>query len=244
MTLCNGVRSVAAGLMVVAALGLGAAPALAGPAPFTYPGSLAMDGGEPGNQGSGNNIGGTGMLYSGDGVHYGTDVPDLFAGAPKLVPGESLERTIWLRNANAMAVEVSIVPPVPSSGVQVDVNAGSSKVVALEPGGSASVRIGARLPEDAGNGSQSRQDAVTLRVVVAEARPGSPGNPGKPVGPGGPGLPGWPVRPGELGDTGAALGMWPLAVAALVGGAAALASRRRTSRAGKAGDNTCTEGQQ
>jgi hypothetical protein len=233
MIVCNGARSaifVAAALAVMATLGLGAASSTAA---YASPASPSSDSMNSDNQDSGNHVRGTGMLYSGDGVHYGTDVPDLFAGAPKLVPGESLERTFWLRNANTTAVEVSILPPAPTGRVLVDVHAGAKAVLALEPGASTSVQVAARLPDDAGNGSQFRREAVTLRVVVAEAHPGNPDKPGDP---------GWPGPPGDLGATGAALGMWPLAAAALVGGAAALASRRRTSRH-EAG-STPTEGQQ
>lgn len=227
----NGQARVAAllamsGLALLAVLGAAAAPAVAGP-----------DAGRPG-------LLGNGMEYSGDGVHYGVGLPELFDDAPKLVPGEFVERTFWLRNGNAMAVDVSVLAPAPAHGVVVDVRTAAEDFLAMEPGASASVHVAARLPATAGNGSQGRQLEVVLRVLVTESRAGTPASPSTPVNPGDPAGLGDQPGPGELGETGAAIGMWPLAAATLAGGAAALTFRRRTPPAGTAGDNSCEEGRQ
>lgn len=156
--------------------------------------------------------GGALFSYSSDGVQYSPAVPELFGSSPKLVPGESLAEDLWVRNENSLTVDVSVAGLAPA-GVGEDARVGltPSPAVTLQPGEAAPLPLLLWLPESAGNESQDRTWAVRLRVHAREVVAGSGG---------------------ELGNTGGATGIWPLAVASfLVGSGAYLASRRRSKDA-------------
>lgn len=162
--------------------------------------------------------------FSTDGVGYSSAVPNLFAGSPKLVPGEALAEELWVRNENAVAVDVSVTALAPvgagEAGEEARVRLTPSPVVALQPGAAAPVQVRVRLPESAGNESQGITVAVRLRVNATEAAN---------------------LRGGELGLTGATPGIWPLAAAALMGGVAALLGAKRRRRAETIGQTTESE---
>lgn len=150
------------------------------------------------------------FAYSADGVAYSDSVPELFAKSPKLVPGEGVEEKLWVRNDNSMAVDVSVAALAPvEAGEPARAGLTPSPVVTLEPGAAAPLTLRLWLPESADNSSQASSWPVRLQVNVSEAAP---------------------VVMGELVETGATGGIWPLSVAALAGGAGAYLGSRRRSR--------------
>ncbi len=194
-------RTVVIGLLAVL-IGFAAGPAIASP-DDSAPAALAtFDGG---------------LQYSSDGAYYADELPDLFASAPKLVPGETVERSFWLRNPNSSAVDVSFAQQRADNGLTVRVRAGANSTVTLAPGGTTNLAVEVRLPASADNTTQDGQSHVKLHFTVTES------------------------MDGELGNTGAGVSLLPLAAAALaVGAGAYLAARRRTSRTG---NRTMEEGQ-
>lgn len=159
--------------------------------------------------------------YSSDGVAYSAAVPALFAGSPKLVPGEGIEGQLWVRNENTVAVEVSVAALVPGGAAgDAQVRLTPSASVTLDPGAAAPMPVQLWIPESAGNASQGITLAVRLQINATEA-----------VDAGG----------GELGSTGATPGIWPLAAAALLGGVAARLGAKRRSRAETTGQTTESE---
>lgn len=152
------------------------------------------------------------LAYSADGVDYSTSVPDLFARSPKLVPGESLTEKLWVRNDNAMAVDVSVAALTPGAPSWQDFGQAPQSEVTLNPGAAGSLLVWLSLPASSGNNSQGQTQAVQLRVHVSESVPG----------------PGWDRENNELGNTGTASGIWWVGVVLVLSGAGAyLVSRRR-----------------
>ncbi|AIY03646.1 hypothetical protein ART_4047 [Arthrobacter sp. PAMC 25486] len=150
------------------------------------------------------------FAYSADGVAYSDSVPELFATSAKLVPGEDVEEKLWVRNDNAMAVNVSVAAMAPpGAGEAAHAGLTPSPVVTLEPGAAAPLKVRMWLPESADNSSQASSLPIRLQVNAREAAP---------------------AVSGELGDTGATGGIWPLSVAALLGGAGAYLGSRKRSR--------------
>lgn len=158
------------------------------------------------------------LAYSTDGVDYSTAVPDLFAHSPKLVPGESHEEKLWVRNDNAMAVDISVAALTPGAPSWQESGAAARSEVTLNPGAEGSLLVRLLLPASSGNNSQGQTRAVQLRVYVSESVPGRNGE----------------SENNELGNTGTASGNWPLGVALVLGGTGAyLVSRRRGQRRSK-----------
>ncbi|WP_104108833.1 hypothetical protein [Arthrobacter sp. N199823] len=146
--------------------------------------------------------------YSLDGIAFSKAVPDLFSGSPKLVPGQEIEERLWVRNENSVAVEVSVAAEAPL-GEREPTRAGltPSPVVTLAPGAAAPLQVRMWLPESADNSSQSQTWPVRLQVNARESVSSTTQ---------------------ELSYTGATIGIWPLSVAALLGGAGAyLGARKR-----------------
>lgn len=183
-----------AAAVAVAAIGATAAPALAQDPP------MVVAEGAPD----------IAFSYSSDGVAFSKAVPELFSASPKLVPGEGIEKQLWVRNENSMAVEVSVAA-VALLGDRELARAGltPSPVVTLAPGAAAPLNVRIWLPESAGNSSQNRTWPVNLQVGARESA-SSTAN--------------------ELSYTGSSIGIWPLSVAALLGGAGAYLGARKRSR--------------
>ena len=151
-----------------------------------------------------------GFTYSSDGVTYSNSVPELFENTPKLVPGQGLERMLWVRNGNstAMNVSVSALESVAERG-RAQVELTPSSAVTVEPGATAPLRVWISLPEHADNSSQGQTWPVTLKLNINEKAS---------------------ADSNELGFTGAMVGIWPISVAALLGGAAAYFGVRKRNR--------------
>lgn len=154
----------------------------------------------------------TALAYSADGVDYSTAVPELFAHSPKLVPGENLEETLWVRNDNAKSVDISVAALMPGEPAWQSSGQAPQSEVTLNPGATGTVLVRLSLPASSGNNSQGQARAVQLRVHVSESLPG----------------PGWDRDNNELGNTGTSSGIWWVGVVlVLVGFGAYLVSRRR-----------------
>lgn len=149
--------------------------------------------------------------YSSDGIAFSKAVPDLFSASPKLVPGQEIEEQLWVRNENSVAVEVSVAAVAPLGDREIT-RAGltPSPVITLAPGAAAPLQVRMWLPESADNSSQSQTWPVLLQVNARESAASTSQ---------------------ELSYTGGTNGIWPLSVAALLGGAGAyLGARKRRHR--------------
>ncbi|POH60648.1 LPXTG cell wall anchor domain-containing protein [Arthrobacter glacialis] len=156
----------------------------------------------------------TNLAYSSDGVEYSASFPVLFTAATKLVPGEGVAESLWIRNDNAMAVKVWLAVPASDGIEQVHLRVGlkPQPVVTLEPGASSELQAHVWLPESAGNDAQARLLPVRLQVNVGEVAETVLGE-------------------AVLGETGATSSIWPVGLAVLMGGVGALvASRKRSDR--------------
>lgn len=149
--------------------------------------------------------------HSSDGVAFSKAVPDLFSASPKLVPGEEIEEQLWVRNENSVAVEISVAAVAPLGDRELTrTGLTPSPVVTLEPGAAAPLQVRMWLPESADNSSQSQTWPVRLQVNARESASSTTQ---------------------ELSNTGATNGIWPLSVAALLGGSGAyLGARKRRTR--------------
>lgn len=147
--------------------------------------------------------------FSIDGEEYSGRVPELFADAPRLVPGENLEKRLWVRNNNEVKVTVSVSPQTTAKTVGAALaEVSPSPAVALAPGEAAPLLVRLELADSAGNASQGNSWPVKLQFNFSEAAPG---------------------EEDPLAHTGAGTGIWPLAGGALMAGAGAyLVSRKRT----------------
>lgn len=183
-------------LLCITVLGTTAAPAMAHSMPFVVVGQAD---GEPG------------FSFSIDGNKFSESVPELFADAPKLVPGEGVERRLWVRNNNEVKMNVSVIP---QTTAKTDETAWAEVVpsadIALAPGEAAPLLVRLELPEFAGNDSQDKSLPVKLRLNFSEAVA---------------------QENGPLAHTGSGSGIWPLAGVTLLGGVGAyLVSRKRKVR--------------
>lgn len=163
----------------------------------------------------------TRLLYSIDGEEYSSTVPDIFENSPKLVPGESVEEQLWVRNHYDIPVDVFIAAP----GMSEPANRGPgivapSNVISLKSGESGALQVRLTVPASSGNDIQGQRWPVKIQVKVTESSP-STGD----VLSGG-------VRDSQpaLGATGATPGLWQLALAVILGGACAYAGARSRSR--------------
>lgn len=187
-------RTAMAGAAVAAVISAMPAAALAETAPGPVDSIAAVDGAAQ-------------FSFSTDGVGYSPAVPELFAGSPRLVPGESVAEELWVRNENTVAVDVSVAALSPTgAGEASRVRLTPSPVVTLQPGEAAPLQVRLWLLASAGNATQNQRWTVRLRVSAREAAP---------------------AGSGELGNTGGLANVWPLAVASLLAGSGTyLASRR------------------
>lgn len=167
------------------------------------------------------------LAYSADGVGFSQTVPAIFENTPKLVPGESVEEKLWVRNDYDVAVDVVVGAPVLTAGGpgaaeqhvsvpvgQAPVEVEPSTIVTLDPGASGTVLVRLTLPETAGNTSQGQAWPVNLQVNISEAAS----------------TPEAATQHVELGHTGGMTGIWPLSVAAILAGVGAYAGARRRNR--------------
>lgn len=153
------------------------------------------------------------LAYSADGVSYSAQVPELFAQAPKLVPGEGVEENLWVRNDHGVPVDIFVAALTAGPPVDQPKDAPPQSSLTLEPGAAAALPVRVWLPVDSDNDSQARTWPLMLHVNVSEAVPESG------------------VDPGWLMDTGATPGIWPVGTALFLGGLGAwLGARRRRSR--------------
>lgn len=150
------------------------------------------------------------LAYSADGVGFTSSVPSLFENSPKLVPGESVQERLWVRNDYDVAVNVSVAGPLSVGSASVE----PSATVTLDPGASGALLVRLTLPETADNSSQGQTWPVTLRVNISEKASS----------------PAIATEPAELGYTGGMTGIWPLAVAAIVVGVGAYTGARQRKR--------------
>ncbi|SEE63326.1 hypothetical protein SAMN04489740_1983 [Arthrobacter alpinus] len=167
----------------------------------------------------------TNLAYSADGVEYSAIFPVLFTAATRLVPGEGVAESLWIRNDNAMAVNVSLAVPASGGIEQGDLRAGllPQPVVTLEAGASSELQAHVWLPESAGNDAQAQRLPVRLQVIVGEADAGGTPDSGT----------------GYLSDTGGSSNIWPVGLAVMMGGVGALIAARKRP-AGSAADAAAT----
>lgn len=152
----------------------------------------------------------TAFSYSSDGVVFSKAVPDLFGASPKLVPGEEIEEQLWVRNENSIAVEMSVAAGTPlGEGELARAGLTPSPVVTLAPGTAAPLQVRMWLPESADNSSQNQTWPVRLQINTRESASSATH---------------------ELSYSGATGGIWPLSVAALLGGAGAYLGARKRGR--------------
>ena len=160
----------------------------------------------------------TNFSYSSDGVAYSAAVPALFADAPKLIPGESIDKELWVRNDNDASYHVSLGgQSADLLGDKNEVRLSSSSVLSLDPGERGALQLRLFLPESADNTSQSRIWHMGLRFQTSEIVP---------------------VRNTELGHTGGISAAWQLAMVTLLGGCGLLWGIRRRKSSRTVGEET------
>lgn len=160
----------------------------------------------------------TNFSYSSDGVAYAAAVPVLFADAPKLIPGESIDKELWVRNDNDASYYVSLgAQSAELVGDKNQVRLSSSSVLRLEPGERGALQLRLSLPASADNTSQGQSWDVGLRFQTSEIVP---------------------VRNTELGNTGGISAAWKLAMVALLGGGGLLWGIRRRKSSRTVGEET------
>lgn len=166
------------------ALGLGAGPLAAQPAAATNPPETSVTTAvertvlrtQPGAQA---------IEVSQDGTTFGPGLQEpVFNDVELLVPGDTVNDSIWLRNASSLPVEVSLIvewagPPEGSelddlltitvedasaTVTQLRAERLTTAVHPLEPGGVVEVPLSAHLPLEAGNSTQ--RDQVQLRFLI------------------------------------------------------------------------------
>lgn len=144
-----------------------------------------------------------GLSFSADGQTFTATPPRLFARAEKLSPGTELRDTLWIRNTADQALAVTVAPELAGHGVVISLT--PAAVIVLEPGHKQHLALTAALPAGAENSAQQQKAAVELSFHVTAA-----------------------LHQTALPETGmAGTALLPLALSALLGGAA-LAARRRT----------------
>ncbi|MFC8302288.1 hypothetical protein ACFUCV_01225 [Specibacter sp. NPDC057265] len=171
------------------------------------------------------------LAYSSNGVDYSAHVPDLFAHAPKLVPGESVEEQLWVRNDHAVPVDISLAALTGGPQALQPAEAAPQSFLTLDPGAAGTLPVRMWLPVDSDNDSQAQTWPLQLRVNVSEAVPGAGGRQDN----GG---------TGTLANTGARPWIWPLGTALLLGGLGAwFGSRSRPGTRGQSKGGTMREAQ-
>ena len=156
--------------------------------------------------------------FSSDGEAFSAAVPVLFADAPKLVPGESIDKELWVRNDNDSSYHVSLgAQSAELLGDKNEVRLSSSSVLSLEPGEMGVLQLRLSLPELADNTSQGRRWHVGLRFQTSEMVP---------------------VRNTELGHTGGISAAWQVAILTLLGGCGLLWGTRSRKSSRTVGEET------
>jgi hypothetical protein len=159
-----------------------------------------------------------GLSYSTDGVNYSSSPPQLFSNMPRFVPGDEVSTRLWIRNARADAVDISMQPSRPDAS-DLLLTPSHSGMTRLEAGASTAITIRASLPLTASNRTQNQTtDNLRLRVNAQVAVPEA-STPQPPH-----------VPQSELGETGFSGGIFPLILGMLGVGSVLYAMSKRPTR--------------
>lgn len=109
------------------------------------------------------------ISYSLDGKNFSSSVGTIFPTDLKLVPGDKIEKRLWLRNERNEDIQFSVVPVLSDEKSQLEVSIVGAGMHQLEPDEKTVISLQVELPRDATNYSQDRMSNLMLDIKISES---------------------------------------------------------------------------
>ena len=114
-------------------------------------------------------LGGNQLSYSTDGENYSHSPSPVFTNVEKLIPGEDISRSLWVRNDRSTPIEITVHTDTLEGANGVRAEASPEGGISLSAGETTAVVIRAWLPEAAGNATQNiSSENISIRVRASD----------------------------------------------------------------------------